>query len=1245
MDAEIFKLNKQSNKRKLIEFLNETSNEQISCLLKEKLDDYHAKNDVDTILVLRALFQGSPNEEGHIQRRFQIIQNIIEWLSTEDKENTHKSKQASHVVNLVLPEIELLPTDMLRDAGISITKIIDENETVQLRILDIFSKLWNVLSAAGELNHLSDIFDHLIQANWNNQIVVGISSALNEMELSNSQLENIIKHMIRKLADLEMEEVPPFIYQLLLISRKGYKRVILSGILDYFNSNTIDSSMEGTVMLHISFAIKQDKDLGNELVKLIKNDKSSQLQVFNVACLLSAARIHRLQDTIFDLFKTSIISIYKDKEKSDRALWIAGYCSLDAEKYSQALLDVVEKSALGWDQVIQSLAQLALILIDTASNNDSSAKTRSSSIKQYGANEQVASLGVNILLQLFKYHDVVRSEILEQITSRIVSRSDSVMDFLRLLEHIIQEYPDEVEKYLINIKDTLDFLSFLPLPTAQRLLSAIQPIAKSNEQFRDGLILILRKSLFAKDLDGRQMAVGGFLSILNDQLTEIKNGDNDGQTVVAEGVAFEILGLLRRCFSQQYEIRSNAYHGLGALSQEHPSFAGDTFELLCTQFMRTFEKDSSIINPIKLEVCIENSTNGAYPKILEPVHVLLANLIKALYATRSETLSSVTEETISQFKMIMKSFVTRLSRATLEDFELDKANFDMATHIGLRNTQYATILLGSCENAMEYEFFITGLTKNSSEVLVTLYKKRKELVGLLNNSTNEKGKKNTSLNIQSCVSFQFISKLFLDVFGKDLKDDIDTPAFEIRREIDFVQFIVSSTCESLRFTIDNERCHDNEKYFRECSQICKVFMRMLQTEDSDSTYANQSSTKKTPSVLVSVAYSLLSILETVNNVWPQRFKELLISLLEPCDTNNVKSLNRIIVEAIMQFKDVVQRYMSGRTPIYKEVSAVLHIVSYLCERLDKNQSDFAMRSLHVVQWLDQLAKERSVQDSTLAKDIVSLLIRLGGSIGEFDTIQNICEDIHLFTGDIEVNTATDTQMEPELGYQIINIKTFATITTQVFEFLDSSLDDLTWCTGRLKICAAGSDDDLTRSFEKEYCKRIISLMVTLSELVKAVLTDVHAESLFKTLVKAYRTLHVFVKYKILFPREVSPDFINVISKAGTEITERMYKFLTVYGQSQQQDTSIKKKGKRKEVNMKQRAKIQRESRMIPNLIFAVEQFERHLIQLSRKSRVDFMQYMKRSTSRDFKIQMNLINQESSDEEEEDEKLKRPRIDS
>lgn len=193
------------------------------------------------------------------------------------------------------------------------------------------------------------------------------------------------------------------------------------------------------------------------------------------------------------------------------------------------------------------------------------------------------------------------------------------------------------------------------------------------------------------------MAVKGFLNILDDQLTEIEAGE--GQAAVAEGVAFEILGLLRRCFTQQCEIRETAYNGLGSLSQEHDKFSGDIIELLYTQFSRSYEKDTSITNPIKLESCVENATNGGYPKITEPIHVLLANIVKTLKATSvSNNVSSVTSNTILKLKNDINSFVTRLSRATLEDFELDKtASFDMATHIGLRNTQYATLVVGCYE--------------------------------------------------------------------------------------------------------------------------------------------------------------------------------------------------------------------------------------------------------------------------------------------------------------------------------------------------------------------------------------------------------------------------------------------------------------------------------------------------------------------------------------------------------------------
>lgn len=144
------------------------------------------------------------------------------------------------------------------------------------------------------------------------------------------------------------------------------------------------------------------------------------------------------------------------------------------------------------------------------------------------------------------------------------------------------------------------------------------------------------------------------------------------------------------------------------------------------------------------------------------------------------------------------------------------------------------------------------------------------------------------------------------------------------------------------------------------------------------------------------------------------------------------------------------------------------------------------------------------------------------------------------------------------------------------------------------------------------------------------------------------------------PQQMSSDFVLVIQIAGTNITDKMYKFLTIYGQQHMDylEAGLKKgKGKKGGGSSKEKvsidemlaiyadcllsrqAKILRESKTIPNLIFLVEQFERHLIQLTRKSKVDLMQYMKRSTARDFKIKLDLIQDaEQTDNVSENEKV-------
>jgi len=113
---------------------------------------------------------------------------------------------------------------------------------------------------------------------------------------------------------LDNQELPPFVYQLLLLSTKGEKATILKGIVEHFNKldkedekhsdtskgkATTDHlrAVEGNVILHINFAAKQDQDLVKEFLKLL-TEEYIRLTPFLLALLLSIARIQRFEDKV-----------------------------------------------------------------------------------------------------------------------------------------------------------------------------------------------------------------------------------------------------------------------------------------------------------------------------------------------------------------------------------------------------------------------------------------------------------------------------------------------------------------------------------------------------------------------------------------------------------------------------------------------------------------------------------------------------------------------------------------------------------------------------------------------------------------------------------------------------------------------------------------------------------------------------------------------------------------------------------
>jgi Fanconi anemia group I protein len=62
----------------------------------------------------------------------------------------------------------------------------------------------------------------------------------------------------------------------------------------------------------------------------------------------------------------------------------------------------------------------------------------------------------------------------------------------------------------------------------------------------------------------------------------------------------------------------------------------------------------------------------------------------------------------------------------------------------------------------------------------------------------------------------------------------------------------------------------------------------------------------------------------------------------------------------------------------------------------------------------------------------------------------------------------------------------------------------------------------------------------------------------------------------------------------------------------------------------------RRMKLIPTIVFQIEQYERQLIALSKKSHINLMKYAKRSIARDFRIQVkDLVDIAESSSEGED----------
>nr|XP_005910256.1 PREDICTED: Fanconi anemia group I protein isoform X2 [Bos mutus] len=1240
MDQKILSLAAEKTADGLQEFLQILKEDDLTDLLQNQ-----AVRGKTAGALLKAIFKGLPcSEEAGALKRLKIYSCCIQLLESGDLQK----EVASEITGLLMLEVHRFPGQLLVELANEFVSAINEGKLTNGKSLELLpiiltalgTKKENLTYGKGELSGeecKKQLINTLCSGRWDHQYVIQLTSMFKAVPLTIEEVEFVVEKVLKVFSKLNLQEIPPLVYQLLVLSSKGSRKRVLVGIIAFFNKldqqhNEEQSGdeyldlitvpldelrhVEGTIILHIVFAIKLDFELGRELLRHLKATQQgdfSSICPFSIALLLSVTRIQRFEEQVFDFLKSSVIKNFKDLQLLQGSKYIQSLFPNEC-CISTMILEVVNNSVHSWDHVTQGLVEFGFILMDSYGPKkilDGKTAETSSGLSRM-PNQHACKLGANILLETFKIHEMIRQEILEQVLNRVVTRASSPINhFLDLLSDIIKYSPLVLQSCSSKVIETFDYLSFLPVQTVQGLLKAVQPLLKVSMSIRDSLILVLRKAMFASQLDARKSAVAGFLLLLKNfkvlgSLSSSQCSQSIGvsqvhvdihsryNSVANETFCLEIMDSLKRCLGQQADVRLMLYEGFYDVLRRNSQLANSVMQTLLSQLKQFYEPEPDVLPPLKLEACI--LTQGDQVFLQEPLDYLLCCIQHCLawYKSRVVPLQQEEEEEEEGFYQylddMLESITNRMIKSELEDFELDKsADFSQSTGIGIKNNICASLVMGICEVLIEYNFFISNFSKTKFETILSLFMCYKKLSDILNEKSGKGKTKMANRPTDSFLSMKFVSDLLTALFR-----------------------VLLWRYTSIPTSVEESGKREKGKNI---SLLCLE--------------------------------GIQKILSAVQQFYQPKCHQFLKALdaTDKEEEEEEVSVSERAAFQIRQFQRSLLNLLSSQEEDFKSKEALL--LATVLTSLSKLLKPISAEFVQMLSWTSKICTENSCEDASFCKGMLSLLFNLHVSCkSPVGLLRDLSQDIHGHLGDID----EDVEVEKTNNFALVNLKTAApTVCLLVLSKAEKVLEEVDWLITKLKGQAnqkiipeeASSQAALTNHpMEKTTIIQLGTLLTFFHELVQTALPSGSCvDTLLKDLGKMYTTLTALVKYylQVYQPSTGIPKNMEKLVKlSGSHLTPLCYSFIS-YVQNKH-SRSLKCTGEKEKTAAGPTAiaRALRETKPIPNLIFAIEQYEKFLIHLSKRSKVNLMKHIKLSTSRDFKIKGNILDVVLRQEEDENE---------
>ncbi|KAJ1344908.1 hypothetical protein BSLG_000423 [Batrachochytrium salamandrivorans] len=302
----------------------------------------------------------------------------------------------------------------------------------------------------------------------------------------------------------------------------------------------------------------------------------------------------------------------------------------------------------------------------------------------------------------------------------------------------------------------------------------------------------------------------------------------------------------------------------------------------------------------------------------------------------------------------------------------------------------------------------------------------------------------------------------------------------------------------------------------------------------------------------------------------------------------------------------------------KQALAIFRCVALVAKR-------FPIEGVELKEWLVMTVFQQPILDSASIKEVFELFLHSTCIEDDSKLLQKIATDTALQFGSIVMDDDTQDEDQPQSDFLIICQESSSSIALCMLGFLETSLEQIEWCFVHSSSFALTIGHPFS-PLEDRLMKRLVQIIIMVGEFENACIPSTVSDTLLRCIGKAYRLLTTIAKMKL---KEVtvhlSDEFIILVKAASANLTQRLYCLIPYLQQRDGEALQNKKKQKGKQ-------HLGNDTKMIPNVIYHIEQYERHLIQLCKHTKIDLAQFIKRSTARDFRIQVKHIAMEEEAQE-------------